>query len=201
MLIFFKAVTVTNGLSLRILYETRLLLSRNFEFAELKKMSNETLTSTFSDMRQRLLAMATRITGNRDDANDAVQEAFCKLWLKRDKINSRQAAEGMSVVTVHHVSIDTVRRRAANNTVSVDEERDNIAEEVVPNRSEVFNEVKAIIDKELNETQRRIVHMREFEGKSFNEIAHALNMQPINVRVQLSRARKLVREIYRRKQE
>jgi DNA-directed RNA polymerase specialized sigma24 family protein len=41
--------------------------------------------------------------------------------------------------------------------------------------------------------------MREYESYSFEEIAKTVGMTPGNVRVQLSRARKLVREIYRNK--
>lgn len=52
-----------------------------------KKVSTDTLTTTFTSMRQRLLAMAERITGNRDEAADAVQDAFVRLWKHRDDID------------------------------------------------------------------------------------------------------------------
>ncbi len=161
-------------------------------------MANDALISTFSGMRQRLLAMAERITGNRDDAADAVQDAFCRLWTRRDNIDSLQAAQGLSVVSVHNASIDMVRRRAAHRTIDIDESCTHIQDQPSQELKDVFLQVQHIINTELSDTQRYIMEMREFEGRSFDEIAQVLGLQPVNVRVQLSRARKLVREIYRR---
>lgn len=167
-------------------------------------MSGEALTSTFTSMRQRLLAMAERITGNRDEAADAVQDAFCRLWSHRDKIDTAQAAAGLSVTTVHNVSIDVVRRRAARPTVAVDEARDAIAacdSAPPPDRTEAYRQVAAIVEHELTPTQRDVVRLREYQGLSFEEVGERLNMQPATVRVQLSRARKKIREIYRERQQ
>ncbi len=148
-------------------------------------------------MRERLMGLAERITGNPDDAADAVQEAFCRLWAHRAAIATQQAAQGMSVVTVRNASIDTVRRRAARPTVELDEQRDTLADDSPPpDRQQAFNQVQAIIDLELTETQRTIVRLREYEGRSFEEIAQRLEMQPATVRMQLSRARKQIRETY-----
>ena len=160
-----------------------------------KKVSTDTLTTTFTSMRQRLLAMVERITGNRDEAADAVQDAFVRLWKHRDDIGTEQAAAGMSVTAVHNMSIDVVRRRAARPTVAVDEARDMAA------RDEVYAQVAAIIEHELSPVQRSIVRMREYEGLDFDDIARRLDLQPSNVRVQLSRARKRIRQIYRERHQ
>lgn len=163
-------------------------------------MDNDAFISTFSSMRQRLLVMAERITGNRDDAADAVQDAFCRLWTRRESIVSPQAVQGMSVVTVHNLSIDTVRRRSAHRTVALDDNCRSIQDVPSQELNNVFYQVQRIVNEELSDTQRQILEMREFEGRSFEEIAKVLDLQPVNVRVQLSRARKKVREIYRSQQ-
>lgn len=167
-----------------------------------KKLSTDTLTTTFTSMRQRLLAMAERITGNRDEAADAVQDAFVRLWKHRDNIGTEQAAAGMSVTAVHNMSIDVVRRRAARPTVAVDEARDMAADDTRPaDRDEAYAQVAAIIEHELSPVQRSIVRLREYEGLDFDDIARRLGLQPSNVRVQLSRARKRIREIYRERHQ
>ena len=56
-------------------------------------------------------------------------------------------------------------------------------------------------NKELSTNQRAIIDMREMEGMEFDDIAARLGMQPAAVRVELSRARKRVREIYQKRKE
>ena len=41
------------------------------------------ITGAFTTLREQMLSLAERITGNREDAADAVQDAFVKLWLQR----------------------------------------------------------------------------------------------------------------------
>ena len=108
----------------------------------------------------------------------------------------------MSVTAVHNMSIDVVRRRAARPTVAVDEARDMVADDTRPaGRDEVYAQVAAIIEHELSPVQRSIVRMREYEGLDFDDIARRLDLQPSNVRVQLSRARKRIRQIYRERHQ
>ena len=63
---------------------------------------------------------------------------------------------------------------------------------------EKFILVKQIIDRELSELQQKILEMKEFEGYEIEEIAQELNMQPTAVRMNLSRARKEIRNQYSR---
>ena len=61
---------------------------------------------------------------------------------------------------------------------------------------ERFRMVESIIVRHLTPQQQAIVRLREFEQQSFSEIAARLSMEEPAVRVQLSRARKKIRECY-----
>ncbi len=161
-------------------------------------MDNEAMTSTFSRLRQRLLGMAQRITGNGDDAADAVQDAFARLWMRRSQLPS-EAAEGTAVVAVRNASLDAVRRRNSRHSVPLDTAAGTATCESAPwaERAEAYRQVRAIIDTRLTESQRRVLVMRDFEGRGFDEIAETLGISPDSARMQLSRARKAVRECYR----
>ncbi|NLB03779.1 MAG: sigma-70 family RNA polymerase sigma factor, partial [Bacteroidales bacterium] len=74
--------------------------------------------------------------------------------------------------------------------------RINSSETVYDNRAEERN-LKSILDKEiaaLPEKQKMVVYLREVEGYEIEEIGKMLEMEEPNVRVVLSRARKLLRE-------
>lgn len=162
-------------------------------------MSKETLTSTFTELRKGFFRLAMRLLSNQEDADDALQEAFFRLWKHADRIDTPEEAEALTIVTVKNLCIDTLRKRNHLQTVELDESRDNVLTESasdVMERKERFNAVQRIIEQRLTPLQKQILHMKEYEEKDYDEIAASLGMQPPAVRMQLSRARKEIRECY-----
>lgn len=163
-------------------------------------MSEETLISTFTRQRNRFLRMVMRFLPSADDADDVLQEAFCRLWPRADRLEGEQMTEAVAVTTVKHLCIDEVRRRGRAEEVEFDPERDTRStrspqEEM--ERRERFEEVERLIESELSAVQRQILHMRDYDGMEMEEIAARLGMNAANVRVNLSRARKRIRDVYR----
>jgi RNA polymerase sigma-70 factor (ECF subfamily) len=159
------------------------------------------ITIAFTTLREQMLSLAGRITGNRDDAADAVQDAFVKLWQQQKRYGTSSHASGAGMTAVRNTSIDLARRNRRRNDVPVEQIADDITAITDEDRTIVYQQVRAIIDKELSANQRAIIDMREIQGMEFDDIAARLGMQPATVRVELSRARKRVREIYRNRKE
>lgn len=162
-------------------------------------MKSDIFTSTFTDIRIRLLSMASRFLGNDDDANDALQDAFCKLWQRHENISTRSEAEALSVVTVKNLCIDSLRKKNNSKLSSLDECKSNldiINDDDSGASEELYQKVQKIIDLKLSETQKIIIRMRDINDESYQSIAEKLEMQEPNVRVQLSRARKIIRDYY-----
>ncbi len=159
------------------------------------------ITIAFTTLREQMLSLAGRITGNRDDAADAVQDAFVKLWQQQERYGTSSHASGAGMTAVRNTSIDLARRNRRRNDVPVEEIADDITDITDEDRTIVYQQVRAIIDKELSANQRAIIDMREIQGMEFDDIAARLGMQPATVRVELSRSRKRVREIYRNRKE
>ena len=155
------------------------------------------ITSAFTALREQMLSLAERITGNRDDAADAVQDAFVKLWQQRGRYESTSHAQGAGMMTVRTTSIDLARRNSHRSDVPVEQAVDTVEEVTDSERSLAYQQVRLIIDNDLSANQRAIIDMRELQGMEFDDIAIRLGMQPATVRVELRRARKRVREIYR----
>ncbi len=170
----------------------------------IKSMSKETLTSTFTELRKNFLRLAMRFLPNKEDADDALQEAFFRLWRHADQIGSREEAEALTVVTVKNLCIDTLRKRNNIPTVELDENRDESvcdqADESIE-REERFRTLERIIELRLTPLQQQILRMKEYEGKKYDEIAEMLGMQEPAVRMQLSRARKEIRDCYLKQME
>ena len=134
-------------------------------------------------------------------AEDALQEAFCRLWGRKYKAASLKEAVGLLSRTGRNIQIDEYRKSRRGKTVSLD---GIVVEDEGGSRCEMealFRKVEASVEKELSETQKEIIRMHEYEGITFENIAHELGMTPAAVRMQASRARKLLREMYREEYE
>ena len=154
------------------------------------------ITTAFMTLREQMLSLAERITGNRDDAADAVQDAFVKLWQQREQYESASHARGAGMITVRNSSIDLARRSSHTSEIPVEQAADAAIETSNDETDSAYQQVRRIIDNELSPRQRAIIDMREIEEMEFEDIAKRLDMQPAAVRVELSRARKRVREMY-----
>lgn len=164
-------------------------------------MSQEILTSAFTGLSGRLRRLALRLLPAGEDADDVLQEAFCRLWPKAGELANMQQAEGAVTVTIRNLCIDTLRRRAAApqavGTDALLRERDSrpVADVELELR-EQFEAVERIIESSLTPAQRRVLRLRELEGLDAAQIAAREGVSPEAVRMQLSRARKAVRECY-----
>lgn len=167
---------------------------------EHQRMSDKTLTTVFTRLRRKFLHTAMQILPNEEDAADALQDAFCRLWPRRDTINDEAKAEALTSITVHNICIDKVRKRRIE-TVPLNEEHDTEPDNdrtTAEEREQRYNEVKSLIDKELTPQQKRIIELKDIEGLEIEEIARQLMMTESAVRMNLSRARKKIREQYRK---
>lgn len=157
------------------------------------------LQTTFASIRQRLRAVATRILRSDADADDALQEAFVKLWQRRDGITDTRQAEAMSVTSVRNVCIDMLRHQAKHPHQALDEVFCQMPDDPAVNADrtdEVYRSVAAVIDEALSPLHREILYRRDHDGWDVDDIADHYSLSPANVRVILSRSRRAVREAY-----
>ena len=151
------------------------------------------LTETFQRIRLRLKARAGKVLTDAEAAEDALQDAFLKLW-GRYPVRNEKEAEALLTRTVRNVSIDQLRKRK-----TVPLEGDLPEEDVGEDRETRFLRVEEMVDTVLTDIQRKIIQRHEYEGVTLERIAEELGMQPPAVRMQLSRARKTIREQYRKR--
>ncbi len=166
-------------------------------------MSEELLTTTFVQLRKRFLRQVRHIFPSQEDAEDALQDAFVRLWPKAGQWQTSDEVEAVASVTLRHLGIDRWRERQKSQAVSLD---DALAREVAAtdednDAHERLAAAEAMMQRLLTPVQLDIIRLREYEDRTYDEISALLDMQPTAVRMQLSRARKLLRQAWHQSHE
>lgn len=148
----------------------------------------------------RLQRVALRMLGNVEDAEDMVQEVYMKLWGKREELPDVQNMEAYCVALTKNMCIDRLRL-AEVDRVDVDDvplslaAADDVAS--LLERQDAVEQVKLIIET-LPEKQQQVITLRDIRGCTFEEIEEQTGLTAVNVRALLSRARKTIRERFKR---
>lgn len=148
----------------------------------------------------RLQRVALRMLGNVEDAEDMVQEVYMKLWGKREELPDVQNMEAYCVALTKNMCIDRLRL-AEVDRVDVDDvplslaAADDVASQL--ERQDAVEQVKLIIET-LPEKQQQVITLRDIRECTFEEIEEQTGLTAVNVRALLSRARKTIRERFKR---
>ena len=153
-------------------------------------MSQDYLTNAFIRLRQRLRVITGRVIADSAGAEDVLQDSFVRLWRKHYPLQSEKEAEALLTRAVKNASLNEKRRKRGEPL-----EMDVVDESPDPEEKErVYDELKRKIDSELTSTQKYILEEKEYGGRTLEEIARELKMEPAAVRMQLSRARKKLKD-------
>lgn len=145
---------------------------------------------------RRMYATAITILRNSDDASDAVQEAFTRLWEKRDDLPNIDTPEAYCVTTIKRICIDRIRKNALHiNEVTEDTLLISDDSDIQADNRESLQLVTLLMNK-LPEQQRQVLQLRAFNDCSLEEIESITGLTGVNVRTLLSRARRRMKELF-----
>lgn len=159
-------------------------------------MSNETLIHSFTKRRSRLAQFARRLLGNDDEAEDVLQEAFCRLWPRAETLETDDDADRMAITTVKNLSIDVLRERQNHATSPIEGLADGPPDDDAPSTARQLDLVERIAHQHLTPQQWRIFRSHDIEGLGYDVIASQEQMLEATVRKHVSRARMTIRKIY-----
>jgi RNA polymerase sigma-70 factor (ECF subfamily) len=74
-------------------------------------MSKDILTTVFTSLRKNFLKQAQRILASEEDAEDVVQDAFCKLWRCDYTLKSTNEAEALALAAARRNAFSALARR------------------------------------------------------------------------------------------
>lgn len=147
--------------------------------------------------KSKLFRFALRFLRSEEDAKDVVQEVFIRVWNGRDRIAQIQNLEAWCMRITRNLSLDRIRLTKGRETRALEEGAEIKHHDLTPyettEMSESIKKVSEVIAA-LPEKQRQVIHLRDVEGYSYQEICDILELDMNQVKVTLFRARASVRE-------
>lgn len=156
-------------------------------------MTKDEFKARFLPLSDGLFRIAFRYLEDSDDAQDAVQDVFIKLWNSRDSLDTVANTEAYCYTLVRNICIDRLRksRKTVKQEEMPEHSSDDPPDKEVMTREALRKTLRCI--EGLPPKQREIIRMRIFEELEYDEIAKKLGLTEINTRVQLSLARKALK--------
>lgn len=164
-------------------------------------MTADTFNTEVVALTEKLFRYAYRYLNDTDEAKDAVQEVFVKLWNQRKQLSEINNLEAFAIRVTRNHCLDQIKGKRTISLDAYDGYSSRISDSGDPQdqlqRTESVDLLKKIID-QLPEPQRSVIYMRDVEGYEPAEICSSLDMNEGNFRVILSRTRKRVREAFQK---
>ena len=148
-------------------------------------------------LKNELFRLALRITLNRAEAEDIVQDTLIKVWNRREEWNAIDSIESFSLTVCRNLSLDRIRKKGNDNDSLEDvKAAEPLASSNPQDRMIQTDKVRLIrqIVDGLPEKQRSCMQLRDFEGKTYKEIAGVLDISEEQVKVNIFRARQTVKQ-------
>ena len=155
-------------------------------------MKTDHLTSTFMALRQRLHRSALAYLKDDEDARDALQDTFVKLW-KSSEIESDTEAGAKLFVALRNVCIDRLRRRKSVEL----EDTHMVSLKIEPSTGEDMERLEMLLTAGLTQIQRHIYSLSVHSSMDYKDIAKRMNMTEAAIRTQMCRVRKKISENYK----
>jgi RNA polymerase sigma factor (sigma-70 family) len=142
-------------------------------------------------LKSKLYRMAYLWVKDRDVAQDVLQAVFEKAWLKKDELQKMDNPTGWMVRTVKNESLQYFR--ATKRFEPLGEMEIETEDHELVNKDREVGMVFRFLES-LPEKQKEIFQLREVEGLTYEEIAEYLEISIEQVKVNLHRARKSLRD-------
>lgn len=154
-------------------------------------MTAETFNKEYLALGAQLFRVAASLLGNEDDAEDALQDLYIRLWRRTEVLDSVRNPLAYSITLLRNICIDRIRIAGRMRTEGIDDcpapDASPLPDKDLEDREKI-RQVSAAIAA-LPEDQRRVLEMKVLDGMSYKEISAATGKSCVNLRVLLSKAR------------
>ena len=152
-------------------------------------------------LREKAVATCLACGAEAMQAEDVAQDVLLRLWQMRDTLDRYHSLEALVVVMARN-NVASLHRKVLSVPIMTMNNKHLPSQLISPDESLISSQEVAWLNetiKRLPSTQYTVLHMRQVEGRSFDEIAKRLGIESSTARSLLSRARtKLLEEIKKR---
>ena len=161
-------------------------------------MSLEAFKTKVLPVKDKLYRFALKLVKSEPEAQDIVQEVLIKVWDKRNEMDEVENMEAWCMRVTRNLSLDKLKSKHASKTSGMEEDFEiSQGEKVTPYRSTEMKDIMENIGNlisSLPDKQKQVIQLRDVEGFSYKEIGDIMEIDMNQVKVNLFRARKAVRE-------
>lgn len=155
-------------------------------------MKKITFRTDILPLKDKFYRLALRITTNTADAEDIVQEALIRIWKKREQWDEIESLETYGLAVTRNIALDYIKKSKTALHVPLDNE--------IPAKEydklqaqERINLIRNMMDS-LPEKQRTAMQLRDFEEKTYKEVAEIMDISEQQVKVNIFRARQFIKQ-------
>ena len=161
-----------------------------------KQSSVSNWLSSIQSAQDRIYRLAARIVGE-GAAADVTQEVLLAGWREREQLQQLEDPTGYLLKVTRHRAIDTLRsertRQQRESATAVPDTHATTPHQLAETK-DTLNRIERLM-RELPEAQRSVLHLRDVEGFSYQEISVATGLTEAQVKTYLHRGRKALRSL------
>lgn len=144
-------------------------------------------------LKDTVFRLARSILSDIHLAEDVTQDVFVRVWQQREAIVRSDHPRAYICRIAHNLAIDRLRHRERERSFAIEQTSGSSHTHTDVDTSDMVALTKRFISM-LPDKQRIIIHLRDVEGYELEDIAQILEADEASVRVNLSRARKRIKE-------
>ena len=159
-------------------------------------MGPEEFSRTYLPLRDAAYRVALHLLESSDDAMDAVQDLYIRLWERRDGLDAVRNPGAYCITLIRNICIDRIRSASKTDRLACTGEYGAEApppDERLQDRQQLVRVLGRMAT--LSEKERKILHMRVFEGLDYKEISRRTGISSLSLRVMVSNARRRLKTL------
>ncbi len=161
--------------------------------------------------QKKVFNIALRMMGNQEDASDAAQEVFIKIYKSISGFREESSFNTWVYRIATNVCLDELRKRKRMNVVSTDSliqltdgevnvqvEDKGLSPDKILEKKELIEEVKEALN-HIKHEHKQVIVLRDIQGYSYKEISSIMQCSEGTVKSRINRARNAVKDILLKK--
>ncbi|MBO5593812.1 MAG: sigma-70 family RNA polymerase sigma factor [Prevotella sp.] len=178
--------------------EDEKLLMQQLKDPATQRKAFERVVREFSEQ---LYWQARRIVLTHDDADDVIQNVFLKAWTHLDDFHQdARLSTWLYRITINE-SVDFLRRKKNQSTVSADQEETGIANMLIADNYFDGDETQALLQEaiaQLPDVQRTVFNLRYYDDMKYSDMSELLETSEGSLKASYHIAVKKISEFFKR---